>query len=66
MSKQPVKMTAISVDDLSRILSSAPGCTVTAEQLRAIAQQAGILNGDTVNLIEYTAYLAKEVAGGAD
>ena len=66
MSAKTLKITAISVDDLSGILSNSAGVRITAEQVREIADKAGILKGDTVNLIEYTAFLAKEVSGGAD
>jgi hypothetical protein len=40
---------------------------LSAKDVLAIAKTAGIVAGDgTINLIEYTAYLSKEVAGGAD
>ncbi len=66
MSEKPLKITAISIQDLSEILTKSCGKKITAEQVRAIADKAGIVKGDSVSIIEYAAFLAKEVAGGAD
>ncbi len=66
MPEKPLKITAISVRDLSEILSKSCGKKITAEQVRAIADKAGIVKGSSISIIEYTAFLAKEVAGGAD
>lgn len=64
---KPVKLTALSADELARILSQASRRAISAKDVLAIAKTAGIVSGDgTINLIEYTAYLSKEVAGGAD
>jgi len=62
-----VKLTALSADELARILSQASRRAISSKDVLAIARTAGIVAGDgTINLIEYTAYLSKEVAGGAD
>lgn len=65
MSKS-LKLTALTPEELARILSQAGRKPVSGEDVLAIATLAGIVQNGTINLIEFTAYLAKEVAGGAD
>ena len=60
-----LKITAISVADAAKILASAYGRRVTAEQVREVVEAGGLLRADgTFSLIEYVAYLAGEVTGG--
>lgn len=65
MAKQPIKITAISAEQLARLLSSASSRKITADEIRIIAASPGITNADgTINLIAYTAFLAGELTGG--
>lgn len=61
-----VKITALTPQELAKLLSAASRKTVSAADIRAIAETAGILSENgTINLIEYTAFLAREIAGGS-
>ncbi|MCC5830152.1 MAG: hypothetical protein JJU36_11955 [Phycisphaeraceae bacterium] len=67
--EQPTKLqiTAISVADAAKVLASAYGRRVTEDQVRAVAEAGGLLRGqadDTINLLEYVAFLVREVAHG--
>ncbi len=67
MNQKPVKITALSVEELAQLLSQAGRKAISGQDVLAIAEVAGILrDGKIINLIEYTAFLAREVAGGAD
>jgi len=60
-----LKITAISVEDAAKVLASAYGRRVTVEQVRAVAEAGGLLRADgTINLLEYVAFLVREVAHG--
>ena len=60
-----LRITAISVEDTARILSSAYGRRVTVEQVREVVDAGGLARADgTFSLIEYVAYLVEEVPGG--
>jgi len=62
-----LKITAISVADAAKVLASAYGRRVTEEQVREIADAGGLLAPDgTINLLEYAAYLVRELAHGSD
>ncbi|MDH4201397.1 MAG: hypothetical protein OEV87_00695 [Phycisphaerae bacterium] len=62
-----LKITALSPEELANVLSQAGRKAISAADVRIIAETAGILAPDeTINLIDYTAFLAQEVAGGAD
>ena len=64
---QAVKITAISVADAARVLSTAYGQRVTEEQVRQVAEEARLVTEDgTINLLEYTAHLVREMAHGSD
>lgn len=64
---KPVKITALTADELATLLSQASRRAISGHDVLAIAEAAGIIApDDTINLIDYTAYLAQEVAGGAD
>jgi hypothetical protein len=67
MNQKTVKITALTVEELAQLLSQAGRKVVSGQDVLAIAQKAGIVRqGSMINLIEYTAFLAREVAGGAD
>ncbi|OPZ95943.1 MAG: hypothetical protein BWY71_02072 [Planctomycetes bacterium ADurb.Bin412] len=67
MNQKTVKITALSVEELAKLLSQAGRKVISGQDVLAIAQKAGIVRqGSMINLIEYTAFLAREVAGGAD
>lgn len=60
--EKPVKITALNPEELALILSRAGRKTISGQDVLAIARKAGILSASgTINLIEYAAYLAKEV-----
>ena len=62
-----IKITALSPQEAAQLLTQAARRAISADDVRAIAETAGILSADgTLNLIEYTAFLALEVAGGPD
>jgi len=67
MNQKTVKITALTVEELAKLLSQAGRKAISGQEVLAIAEAAGIVRpGGMINLIEYTAFLAKEVAGGAD
>ena len=67
VSQETLRITAISVADAARVLSAASGRRVTEEQVREVAERGGLARADgTISLLEYTAYLVKEMAGGSD
>lgn len=67
MNQKTVKITALSVEELAQLLSQAGRKAISGQDVLAIAEAAGIVRqGSMINLIEYTAFLAREVAGGAD
>ena len=62
-----VRITAICIPDAARALAAAYGRRITEAQVRQVAQHGGLIRpGDTLNLLEYVAFLAKEVAHGPD
>jgi hypothetical protein len=62
---QKLQITAISVADAAKVLASAYGRRVTEDQVREIAEHGGLVRADdTINLLEYVAYLVREVAHG--
>jgi len=62
-----LKITAIPVADAARVLASAYKRRVTEEQVRQIAERGGLIRADgTINLLEYVAYLVRELAHGSD
>ena len=63
---EPIKITALTPQELAKLLSGASRKAVSARDVRAIAETAGILSAKgTINLIEYTAFLVREIAGGS-
>lgn len=64
-SSKALKVTAITVADAAKVLASAYGRHVTEEQVREVATRGDLVRADgTMNLLEYVAYLAREVAHG--
>ena len=64
---KPITITALTPEELARLLSQASRRAISRQDVLAISEMAGILSANgTINLIEYAAYLAKEVAGGSD
>ena len=63
--KSGVRITGLSVADAAKILSTAYSRCITAEQVRQIAEAGDLLRADgTINLLEYVAFLAGEMANG--
>ncbi len=54
-----LKITALRLPDLSRILSGAIGVDISEGDIKAIADAGGLMSDDTVSMIEFMAYLAK-------
>ena len=66
MSDKSSKITAISPDQAAKILSSAFGRRITPEQVLDVVESGELAHADgTFNLIEYTAYLAREAVNGS-
>jgi len=62
MSNEKLNIAAISPGDLATLFSRSLRRPVTEQQVRDIAEAGNLLiETDTINLIEYTAYLAGEV-----
>ncbi len=67
MNQKQVKITALTVEELAQLLSQAGRKSISGQDVLAIAEAAGIVHeGSMINLIEYTAFLAREVASGTD
>jgi len=65
LANDKLNITALSPGDLATLLSRSLKRPVTEQQVRDIADAGNILTEqDTINLIEYTAYLAQEVSFG--
>ena len=58
---------ALAPGTLALLLTNAGRQLVTEEQVRTIAERGNLLSvNDTINLIQYTAFLAKEAEGKAN
>jgi hypothetical protein len=65
MSEKSAKITALNAEQLAKVLSTAGGRRITEEMIRADMDAGAPVNPDgTINLIHYTAWLVKEMAGG--
>ncbi|KAA0215779.1 MAG: hypothetical protein DYG94_06440 [Leptolyngbya sp. PLA3] len=61
----PLNPAALSVGDAARVLARVGGSEVTEAMLRADVEAGAPTNADgTINLVHYTAWLVKELAGG--
>jgi len=57
--------TAMTVEDAARVLTAAGGRPITREMIQADIQDGAPVNPDgTVNLIQYAAWIVKEMARG--
>lgn len=64
---KPIKITALTTEELALLLSRASRKSISGQDVLAIARTAGIVSPNgTINLIEYTAYLAQRSADGVD
>ena len=62
-----LKITALPLADAAKALSSAYGRRITEDQVREVAERGGLVHaGGTINLVEYAAYLVREMAHGTD
>ena len=62
---KPIKITALTAEELALLLSRASRKNISGQDVLAIARTAGIVSAaGTINLIEYTAFLAREVSIG--
>ena len=60
-----LRITSLTVADLAKILSAAFGRRVDEEHVRQIAEAGNLLRpDDTMNMLEYVAFLASEVEHG--
>jgi hypothetical protein len=67
MTAESLKITALTPEQAAKILASAYRRRIDAEQVREVVEEARIIRADgTFSLIEYVAYLAREVTGGHD
>ena len=63
--KTGVKITALTVAQAAKILSTTYSRRITEEQVRQIAEAGNLLRADgTMSLLEYVAFLAGEVSHG--
>jgi len=66
-SKKPLEITAMRPSDLATVLSSAYRRKITEERVLGVAKAGNLLATDgTINLIQYTAFLAGEVGVGSN
>ena len=62
-----LRLTALTVDQIAKILSSAGGRRITEEMIAADIEAGAPTNPDgTVNLVHYTSWLVKESSAHAD
>lgn len=60
-----LRLTALTVGQVAKILSTTGGRRITEEMIRADIDAGASTNPDgTINLIHYTAWLVREVDGG--
>lgn len=61
--KKPASPTALTIEELARLLSAAGGKTITPEMLRQDIEAGAPVGKDgRINLVHYTAWLAKEAS----
>jgi len=59
--------TSLSVEDAARLLTAAGGARITAESIAGDLEAGAPMNADgTINLVHYTAWLVRELAGRDD
>jgi molybdenum cofactor biosynthesis enzyme len=58
---KPIKITALTPEELALLLSRASRRNISGQDVLSIAETAGIVSAaGTINLIAFTAFLAKE------
>ena len=63
--KKSLEITAMKPSEVAAVLSNAYRRKISEEQVREVAEAGNLLSTDgTINLIQYTAFLAGEVGGG--
>lgn len=63
MNENQIKLTAISIQDLAKLLKHAGSSHASEEAIRQDVEKGAPVNHDgTINLIHYTAWLVKEVS----
>ena len=66
-SNKPLEITAMKPSDVVAVLSNAYRRKITKEQVLEVARAGNLLSVDgTLNLIEYTAFLAGEVSASGN
>ena len=61
-----LRLTALTVDQVAKILSTAGGRRITEEMIRSDIDAGAPVNPDgTINLVNYTSWLVSEVSGGS-
>lgn len=65
--KQGMKLTALSVADAAKAMTSASGRAITEAMIQSDIDAGAPTNADgTINLIYYAAWLVREVSHGSD
>ena len=65
MSETTPSLTALTVAQAAKVLSAAGGRPITEDMLRVdIDAGAPVNSNGTINLVHYTAWIVKELAGG--
>jgi len=65
MSETTPSLTGLTVAQAAKVLSATGGRRITEAELRADIDAGAPVNSDgTINLVHYTAWLVKEMAGG--
>jgi hypothetical protein len=61
----PLNPQALSLEDVARILTASGGKPITVEMVRDDIDDGAPVNPDgTINLVQYAAWLVREMAGG--
>ncbi|MDD5599126.1 MAG: hypothetical protein PHV82_14360 [Victivallaceae bacterium] len=67
MNNSPIKLTALSISDLVKLLKRSGSRTASEEMVRDDVANGALINSDgTFNLIKYAAYLAKDTDDAAN
>jgi len=62
MEPKQLNITALTIEQIAEVLSKSSRRNIPVEYVRRVVEDADILRADgTVNLIEYVAFLAREV-----
>ena len=62
---KPIRIISLTPEELALLLSRASRKSISGQDVLAIARTAGIVSAaGTINLIEYAAFLSREVSAG--